>query len=284
MPAVVAGLLLFASWRVWAPDDEGRTGPGGPLLGALAFAGAHLVGHVLLRDGPPPAPWADRVLPAQAWLFWIVAAAGILATLEARMRPGTLAVWIPRLPLAVLTVALLLRAKLQNTWDGTEGVAWAAGLFLWMVAAWGALGRAGRHRGPAVPVLMVAAISGLSVAVGLSGSGFLAQLAGATAAGFGAAAVLSLRARRLRLDGGALSTAFVALSGVGLVATFYNELPGASAAAFALVPLALGAAELPALQRRPGAAALVRWGLTLALVALGTGIVAATYEPDPYGY
>lgn len=284
-PAVLVGVLLAVSWRAWTRDvPERGQGPGGAWLGALAFAGAHAVGHVLLRDGLPAAPWSDRVLSAQAWLFWIVLAAGLVATFEATRRAGSLAVWCVRLPLAVATIALVLRVKLTRTWEGGEAALYGGGLFLWMVAAWEGISRAGRRPGPALPIVMVLAISGLAVATGLSGSAFLAQLAGATAAGFGAAAVVAWRARRVTLDGGAVSVAWVALFGIGLCATFFNELPGTSALAFAAVPLALGLAELPAVARRPLAAGLVRYGLTLALVTIGTGLAVAAYEPDPYGY
>jgi len=288
VPAVAAGILLALSWRAWRTDKaEAGTAvssAGGPLLGAFAFAAAHCLGYVLLKNGPPATPWADRVLSAEAWLFWIVLASGLVLTFEATRRPGSLAVWIARLPVATLTIALVLRAKLQHRWEGAEAVLWAGILFLLMVALWEAASRAGRHRGPAVPALLVIATSGLAVATGLSGSVFLAQLAGATAAGFGACTVVALRAGRVHLDRGAISVAIVALYGIGLSAVFYSDLPGSSAAAFAAVPFSLASAELPVLHERRGLQLVVRWGFTLALVALGTGIAVAGYEPDLYGY
>jgi hypothetical protein len=237
-----------------------------------------------LQDGPPATPWGDRVLAGEAWLFWIVLGSGLALMREARLRAPSLGAWSVRLPVAALTVSLVLRAQIQHGWEGTGAILRAGALFLLMVLLWAAMSRAGRHRGPAVPVILVLCISGLAVATGLSGSAFLAQLAGATAAGCGAYAVVATRARRVHMDSGAISVAFVALFGIGLCAVFYSELPIASALAFAAAPGSLAAAELPALRERKGLQLGLRWGLTLALVALGTGIAVAAYEPDPYGY
>ena len=270
-------MILGLAWRVWRRESRVDAA----WAGAPAVGLGVLCGYVALV-GSPPVPFGERVLSAEQWLAWMLALATVAFTLDAFGRAQTLRTWGVRIALALLLLLTVLGTKLRHAWSGSEAAAWIAGLatgLCLLLAASEALAR--RRPGAAIPFVLGLPAVGLSVALVLGGSAFLAQLAGAVASTLGAAFVLAWWRPRLAFARGAAAIAILALFGVGLCGTFYNDLEPRAALCCAAAPLTAWVAELlPA--RRAARARLVRLVAVALPVAVALGLAALAYEPSAY--
>lgn len=276
-PALIAALLLCAGWKPWRSASPDGRWSGSPALGLAFFAAFALL------VGPPPLPSATRQVAAQEWLAWVALAGGFALSLEARW--GRLALLVR--PLFALAVALaVVPQRVRRELDPSALEAWQLALLLALPLSWTSnqlLAR--RAHGVGFPAALIVAGTALALTVGLSGSAFLAQLAGALTAAVGAFAVLSLLRPAASLAGpgvGAWSGLHV---GIAFCAASYSSTRPADALILALTPLAAWASEIPALRRR---SPLLRAALPSLAVALPALVVVVrsvlAFDPSPSEY
>jgi hypothetical protein len=276
LPALAAGLVLAAGWRLRrpeAPEVDGRW------CGGLAMAAA-LIAAQLGISGVPRLPGGDITPTGLDWLAWSVLLAALMLPAEPQLGRR----WaLLRGVLAITTVELVLRNQLSRWGEGLEAAAWPVGLSALLLVEWGALGRLARGprlQGPLVIWLLAAHLGALAA---LTGSVTLGQLSGAVAAGAGAALVASWWRPRVRLDGTGVGVAAIALFGLALNAHFFSYTTGQDILLVAAAPLLGLLAELPPLRRRtPWAQTLTTALLVVLPLALVVVRAWLAFESDPY--
>jgi len=270
LPALAAGAVLAAGWRVWRRDT---TLPGPAAWAALAVGAAAVLGAVL-RFGLafPPSDSLSR-------LPWVAAAGAAFGALESAAAPR----WRPLLRWVLVSAALrfVLAYKFGVAWSEGAGLARISAGALGLVGLWWCWERAlGALGGRCGSLLLWLAASATSLMLLFAYSAKLAEHVGAASAGLGALICAALL-RPSGAVGGALpvvltlGTACAALAGLQGLAGFHPGL-------FAL-PLAAPFGVLLAgrlTQRRA-----VVLGLALGLVPVAVGVIIAwrAYEPlDAY--
>ena len=264
LPALAAALLLLGARRA-----AGASGVGA----ALAVGGGYVLAHLLQRGvrGLPPREATDWV--------WVAAAVGMLVGASGLTRRSS-----PLLPAALrLLVSGALLWQLLAAWraqatpdDLREAIALGAAVLalVWTVTEVGL-----EQGGWFAPATLAVTAAGAALAIGLSGSFSLALLAGALCAVLCAAAVGSaLRLAPPSLEGAA-APAVLTLGALLGCASFYSDLPRASAFLIGGAPAAglVGAAVLGPRARRP--AVLV--GLLLLVAALLAIAVKLAVDASP---
>lgn len=259
LPALIAGVLLLLGGRGTPLAGKPR-----PFIGALAIGTGYLVCHVM-RVGMPPAPFGTTQVPARDWIAWLVLGAIVLAPI--RLVPS-LQRWSGPLYLALFSV-LVFRVVLGNA-IGTDFRSMMVRLALTVLlyVVWNVLERlAQRSTGPALPVGLIVAGSGVALCAFFTSSELLAQQCGAVCAGLSAAAAIGLLDKEFRLPVGALAVALLVFSGALVISAVY----GLSAIAVVLLVVAFLA---PCISQMGKASALPP--LRRAFVALiASGIPAA---------
>jgi len=274
IPAVVAGILLLVDARFGAPRPSLRS----LHLGAAALGAGYLIAHAWLV-GVPASPLGESTVPYTAWIFWMVAAAIVLAPLRGwpataslmrSLYPALFCVWMHR----------VIRGPGPH---GGLGSVLAFGAVLLVFVLWKLLERlAERKPGPSLPLALWAACAGTSVTLLMNKSGSLAQLVGAVCAGLGAAVVLTWIVRDNHLARGSVAIVAIVVASAVRIAVVY-DLPTASwvllAVAFALPWLS----EVPGVRARsPRVRALAAF-LGAAIPSAAAALVAAAArEPSAY--
>ncbi|HEY5741997.1 MAG TPA: hypothetical protein VIS99_05595, partial [Terrimicrobiaceae bacterium] len=220
---LVSGLLALAG-QLWRANDCGD---------ALALGIGYTSGHVMAVGWPgfPPAE-------ATQWLPYFALASMFLAICDAILRPAP---WLRALVWVCYCVGMLrlfLSSKFQYTWSALEGTLWIVGFAAVMVLLAYALDTAAR-RDERVPLFLTIVAGGTGVALMLSGSLLLAQLAMVLAAALAAISAIVLVLPRALKARGSVSVAVALLSSLWLGGYFFAELPAAAGLllAFALVPI-----------------------------------------------
>ncbi len=224
VPALLAATLVAIARSV-APDRAGW-------IAGVALGGGYVLGHGGFLGWPAfPARVAEQWIPYAAAL---AALAGVLAAVT----PRWLA-WILRGGLLGAALALWLRPVMTYRWSGAASAAWLCGLLALALAMCVSLDRVLPALAPAAAwSALVTTFGGTAVALALSGSLALGELAGsaAAAAGGGLAASLFVTGRAIGRDSVLVVVALS--SGLLLCGTFYSELPRLSAVLLFLAPLA----------------------------------------------
>jgi hypothetical protein len=270
IPAVLAGIVLLLSARRARADPGVRR----PFAGALALGAGYLVAHAGLV-GVPAVPGSGNNVGSQGWIFWMVAAAIVLAPL--RMVPG-----LSRYgnALYVAGFSILPYRLIGDAGANVSGIdiGGFAGVLL-VYALWSANERLTLRRpGPSVPLALWAACAGTAAMALGNASLVLAQLLGAIAAGLGAAVVVALLVRNAHLATGAVAILAVAVSSIVRRAIVY-DLPDVCwvLVAFAFAGPWLG--EIPFLRARsPRLAGIVAF-LGALLPALAAAWLAFDARP-----
>ncbi|MCI0341765.1 MAG: hypothetical protein L0216_11560 [Planctomycetales bacterium] len=275
LPALVAGLAIVLAVVPARPASE-RGERRRAWAVPLGLGAATLVGHWGVT-GLPSVPPAEST----QWLFVIAAAATALGLAEA-LRPVSFGwTWALRSVVVVSALALLLRPILRSTWGPIEGPLMVAALAIGASASWAILDRlADRARGPGFPLALSVLAGGGAVAVGLSGSQLVAQLAGALAAALGAAASVAWLSPGLAWSRSAAAVPALVLPALWVEGRFYSELPWSSLALLALAPgFALAGAVGPLGRLGPRAGALAQAGLTSLPVAAAVALALPASSP-----
>lgn len=220
---IVAGVVAFVIAMVarWVRMKWGRQ-----LAFASATGGGYAVGHAKSLGWPslPPGDATD-------WLLFSALGATVLGFCYGVGRDG----WIARsvrvtsfLVLILGTLVLVLTPKFKYGWTAGQGAVWVAGLTLAASAMGWAVDAAVRNRSNRFALLWLLVIgSGASVALAISGSMLLGQLAAVFAAvvvGLIVASAAGAITERAIVPG--IAALFIGLIACGY---FYAELPSSSA-------------------------------------------------------
>lgn len=262
LPASVgSGLVLFGLWR-WRQ----ATWPA-----AVAVTVGFVVGRVLTTKSAPELWPADstQLVVHFALLALLVQVSGIGCRIPK-------AAWIAaRVVVALAVPYLLLRTLAQPPWESTlEQALWFGALGGALFLSWSALEwRGTRLTGPAIPVAMIVAATGGSIALVQAHAAGLGQTAALVAGVVGPVALMGFLTPDSKAGGGAASVAGLLLPVLWLAGHFFgDELPVASV-------LLLTAAPLLSLRN---------WWLSGLLAAVPTAaavwLTIQANPPSPYGY
>lgn len=223
---VSAVLLVLLAWR-W------KSCPCGP---GIALGLGYISGHVVALGWPPfPGREAAEWMP---WFAVVAMSAAILDCLVPLRRPIRGLIW---LIVCATILWLLLRVGFVEHWKQGEGILWIAGLALGSLLLTWCLERIDREvAGPTQLSLILATVaSGGSIALILSGSALLSQLAGILATSIGVICLVSAMIPGIReKPTGIAPVAAVLLTCLVLSGYFYAELPAMSAVLLLLAPAA----------------------------------------------
>jgi hypothetical protein len=272
LPAVIVALLVATG--------VGAVGLGWPGRGATAVlvpcaSGlGYACGHLMATGwtGFPPVDTTN-------WLPYFALAAALLGVIHETSSPPA---WVRLLAFALFSagaMALLLIPKLQREWTFGQGLLWIGCLAVGTVA----LGVVcdGLCRYPptpvATPVFLLIPCAGAAVALMLSGSILLGQLAAVLAAAIFGSVIPGLR--HLTIGEGIAPVFATLLSALLVSGYFFAELPAPSALLLAVAPaLALvRTGKLPVLW-----AVAVRAGLVAAVIVIA--LIAAFLASPPLEY
>ena len=248
------------------------------LLATLSFAS----GYIGLF-GWPPLPSGTRMLAATDWFVWFVLAAGLSQILERKL--GTAAV-IGRWLLATAMLLLIMRATIEYQWEGAQVALGLTTITMVGFSIWLSV-RALKHRvgtGPSLALLFIA-FTALALCAALTGSSKIGQMTGLFCSILAAFTIVGWLRPLPPLCDADVTLFVLALTGLGLCASFYSELPLLDAALIAAGLLIPWLAELPYFQswskRQRGALRII---LTIVCVGIAVTRSILSFEPDPYGY
>jgi hypothetical protein len=231
LPGVLAAVLLSGVFAI-----IGRLWRANNWADAVALGIGYAGGHAMTAGWPtfPPSE-------ATQWLPFFALAAMLLGVLDALLRPaGSLRALIWIFFCAGL-LRLFLKPKFQYGWSLPEGVLWIAGLAVGMLVLASSLDAAVRRdTSISSPLILTIVACGTGVALMLSGSMLLGQLAMVLAAALGAIVAVALLLPKAVEGRGVVPVAVALLASLWLSGYFYSDLPLASA-------LLLAAASFPAL-------------------------------------
>jgi hypothetical protein len=220
LPGVLVAVLIsgvFAiAGRLWRTNNWAD---------AVALAIGYAGGHTVTAGWPAfPAPEATQ------WLPYFALAVMLLGVLDALLRPaGSLRalIWIL---CCMGLLRLLLSAKFQYGWSLPEGVLWIAGLAAGMLVLASSLDAAVRRdTSISSPLILTIVACGTGVALMLSGSMLLGQLAMVLAGALGAILAAAFLLPKAVEGRGVVPVAVALLASLWLSGCFYSDLPSASA-------------------------------------------------------
>jgi hypothetical protein len=265
--AVVSGAVLAIGARFWP-----RATWAGPVAVGAGYAANHLVG--IGWPGFPP-------LDATLWLFHFALAAMVIGVLDVLVRAPVwlrIGVW---LAIGGGLLALLLKPKFQYGWTPREGAVWLSGASVTLVALSCCLQRlaAAGSRSVLMPLVVLMVAAGSTVALILTGSLLLGQLAMGLAAAIGAGVLVGWLIPNDAFRRGVAPVAALLLSGLWLSGYFYSELPASSALMLAAAPgLALVCPSRDVTERK---ILLLRAGLVV-LPVVAAVVMAMRTSPPTY--
>jgi hypothetical protein len=250
LPAVIAGIFVVALRRT-----------GAPLGLALGFA----AGQIALVGFPGIFPVDVTLrLPHLAILAAAVGAVEVFTRAGVRLR------WGLRGALGGLLIVALLPPAIEHRFSGAEVFLWPAGLLVAFLLFSLILDHLSRTtRAANLPLLLVLLISAAAAALTMTYSAMLGQLAGALAAGIGAAGLAALLFPGRSLWPGATAAIATVYSGLLICGHLYSALPVQSALGLWLAPFLSALAGLGPLGRGP---AWLRRTLRFALLLIPAGL------------
>ncbi|MEO8425638.1 MAG: hypothetical protein ABI651_00865 [Verrucomicrobiota bacterium] len=261
--AVLAAAARFPSVHRWA--------------GAVALGVGYVGGHAMAIGRWPSFPPKE----ATHWLLYFAVAALIMGLLDV-VRPDTRR-WRRLSVRAVFSgvfLCVLLQPKWRYAWSLSEGLLWIGGLLAIMLFVSSCFETIAQPSGsrPALPLILAILSAGTSVALMVSGSMLLGQLALIFGTTTVVAWLVACWIPSLSLRGGAGPIVIVVLAGLWLSGYFYAELPPVSALMLAVSPLlALVPSDNTPLLRRW--ASCLPAGLVIVAVAAAVGIAIHASPP-----
>jgi hypothetical protein len=236
LPGVIAAMLIAGGLSMIAARLAALSGreKNSAWLYTAALTLAYAGGHALTA-GVPAVPPADATL----WLFYFAFITAFIGAIDSTVRnvPDWLRgiVW---LLVFVGLMRLLLQPKFQYGWSHEEGMLW------WIASAIGVFFLAWcfekvEQRGTLrllSPLVATIVSGGTGVALMLSGSLLLGQLALVLAGATGALTVAAWLLEELPFKGAAPTLA-VLLSGLWMSGYLYAELPATSVVCLAIAPV-----------------------------------------------
>jgi hypothetical protein len=228
-PGAMAAMLVSAALCVaarWVAESGRRD-----WLGAFPIGIAYACGHAIVTGWPgfPPGDVTN-------WLFYFALAAVPVGGICA-LRISERARAIIALVMSAGPLALLLGPQFQYSWSVVQGVVWVAALAAVSVLLWVSLDILTSLSGGvaiALPLFMLIPAAGASVALLLSGSMVLGQLAIVLAAA--ALGAMLTKSRGSLRDRGAVPAFTLVFFSLLVCGYFYAELPASSAVLLSAAP------------------------------------------------
>lgn len=275
LPAVIVALLVAAGV---CAVRLGWLGRGATAVVVPCAAGlGYICGH-LMATGWPGFPPVDTT----NWLPCFALVAALLGVVHQR---SSLPAWARLLVFALFSagaMSLLLMPKLQREWTFGQALLWVGCLAIGMVALGVVCDRLCRYSPSPIPtpvflLILLISCGGTAVALMLSGSLLLGQLAAILAAATFGSVILGLR--HLTLGKGVAPVVATLLFALLVSGYFFAELPAQSALLLAVAP-ALALARTGKLPVLPAMA--VRTGLVAAAVVIALIIAYLASPPLEY--
>jgi hypothetical protein len=219
LPGILVALLVSGAVTI-----VGRLWKANSWADAIAVGLGYAVGHVVTAGWPPFPP-----IEATQWLPYLGIAVTILAVIDTLLRPpGVLRAVIWFLG-CVGILSLLLASKFQYGWSLFAGVLWIAGLATAMLVLTSFLDRvAQRDASISLPLILAIVAGGTGLALMLSGSMLLGQLALVLAGTFGAIVIVGTLLPNAINGRGIAPVSATLLSALWLSGYFFSELPSVS--------------------------------------------------------
>lgn len=225
LPALFAAAVHAAAAFVFRREHQARW-----RIAAIASGGGFLIAYAG-RLGLPRFP----AIQANEWLFWFALGAALLGLV---LRTDAWWRWCVRFGAVGLVLLLLLRSLMQNGWTWQESSLALLALSGLVVCFWDGLERAASRwpAGSTLPSGVLIILTGVAVAVGLSGSAQLGELAGALSATIGVALLASWIWPARPLLSGVVPV--LALVGGAILCNgkFYADLPSSAGVWLLLAP------------------------------------------------
>jgi hypothetical protein len=270
LAAAVAALLLFVFARWWKSANR--------CAGAVAIGAGYVAGHVLAAGWSPFPP-----RHATHWLFWFAVIGVVAAVADALVRPkGTvrLVAWAIICPIAC---RLILQPKFSYAWSAAEGWLRVFAIAFGIVVLTFCLDRVERRPFGTATLFSVATVlcGGTCVALILSGSLLLGQLAGVLSAIAAACFLLIMAVRVPFHPSGAAAPLSLVCAGLWLSGFFYAELPAASALVLGLAP---ALALLPVAKESHSQSRVLAYRTAFVAVPVALAVVLAYHASPPLDY
>lgn len=228
LPGILVALLVSGVLTI-----VGRLWKANSWADAIAVAAGYAAGHAVTAGWPAFPP-----IEATHWLPYLGIAVTILAVLDTLLRPpGWVRAIVWFLSCAGI-LSLLLASKFQYGWSLFVGVLWVAGLAAAMLVLTCFLDRAAqRDASISLPLIVAIAAGGTGLALMLSGSMLLGQLALVLAGAFGAIVLVGALLPNT-INGRAIApVSATLLCGLWLSGYFFSELPSVSGLVLLVSPI-----------------------------------------------
>jgi hypothetical protein len=228
LPGILVALLVSGVFTI-----VGRLWKANSWSDAIAVAAGYAVGHMVTAGWPAFPP-----IEATQWLPYFGIAVTILAVIDTLLRPpGSVRGVIWFLCCAGI-LSLLLTSKFQYGWSLFVGILWIAGLATAMLVLTSFLDRAAqRDASISLPLIVAIAAGGTGLALMLSGSLLLGQLAMVLAGAFGAIVIVGSLLPNTINGRGIAPVAATLLCGLWLSGYFFSELPSVSGLLLVVSPI-----------------------------------------------
>jgi hypothetical protein len=272
LPGILVALLVSGAVTI-----VGRLWKANNWADAIAVGIGYAVGHTVTAGWPPFPP-----IEATQWLPYLGIAVTILAVIDTLLRPpGVMRAVIWFLG-CVGILSLLLASKFQYGWSLFAGVLWIAGLATAMLVLTSFLDRvAQRDASISLPLILAIVAGGTGLALMLSGSMLLGQLALVLAGTFGAIVIVGTLLPNAINGRGIAPVSATLLSALWLSGYFFSELPSVSGFLLLVSPVPALMLVLFDESGNPRRGLLLRAILVAVPVALAV-FLAFEASPAPY--
>ena len=272
LPGILVALLVSGVFTI-----VGRLWRANSWTDAIAVGAGYAVGHAVTAGWPVFPP-----VEATHWLPYFGIAVSILAVIDTLLRPpGSIRVVIWFLCCAGI-LSLLLTSKFQYGWSPFVGILWIAALATAMLVLSSFLDRAAqRDASISLPLILTIVAGGTGLALMLSGSMLLGQLALVLAGAFGAIVIVGTLLSNAINGRGIAPVSATLLFGLCLSGYFFSELPPVSGLLLLVSPIPALMLVLFDESGNPRRGLLLRTILVAVPVALAV-FLAFEASPSPY--
>ena len=272
LPGILVALLVSGVFTI-----VGRLWKANSWTDAIAVGVGYAVGHAVTAGWPAFPP-----VEATQWLPYFGIAVTILAVIDTLLRPPGLVRVVIWFLCSAGILSVLLASKFQYGWSLFIGILWIAGLATAMLVLTIFLDRvAQRDASISLPLILTIVAGGTGLALMLSGSMLLAQLALVLAGAFGAIVIVGALLPNAVNGRGIAPVSATLLCGLWLSGYFFSELPSVSGVLLLVSPIPALMLVLFDESGNPRRGLLLRAILVAAPVALAV-FLAFEASPSPY--
>ena len=228
LPGILVALLVSGVFTI-----VGRLWKANSWTDAIAVGVGYAVGHAVTAGWPAFPP-----IEATQWLPYFGIAVTLLAVIDTMLRPpGSVRAVIWLLCCAGI-LSLLLTSKFKYGWSFSAGMLWIAALATAMLVLTSFLDRAAqRDASISLPLILTIVAGGTGLALMLSGSMLLGQLALVLAGAFGAIVIVGMLLPNSINGRGIAPVSATLLCGLWLSGYFFSELPSVSGLLLSVSPI-----------------------------------------------